>query len=154
MICLAFLPFAVFGGPITLLCIGEGGHFAIETGSGSSCEAASTSSDSDDHGHHDHLDEVSHPSHFGHCHNHEESCGDCVDLELELDDLTSLLSTVNTDFLPVELDFPRPHFLLPQSWSSVHSTIDNRGPPCLPRVVWLDSSSHLNLSVLVILGRG
>lgn len=141
LIGLAFLPFALFGGPVTLLCIGEGGHLAIETASGSSCEAGTAHADPEGHEH----DEEPHPSHFGHCHNHEESCGDCVDFELELDDFNSLKAGASLDFLLCDLPLPLTPTLVPRLWRFPCPGIESRGPP------WASLAFHESYATIRLL---
>jgi hypothetical protein len=125
LLCLVFLPFALFGGPLTLLCVGEDGHLAIEIGIGGSCEEGSPCSDS-----HEHEHESTTETHFdSDCSSHEACCGDCVDFELELEDANVSTSSVVDDLLwakqalphtPIGYFFrPFPIVVLP----------DNRGPP-------------------------
>ena len=83
LLCLVFLPFALFGGPVTLLCLGAEGHLAIETSFGSSCFVVSDCSHAHDHEHGTELGAKEDST----CGSHENCCGDCVDIELELDDV-------------------------------------------------------------------
>ena len=125
LLSLVFLPYALFGGPLTLLCVGEDGHLAIEIGIGSSCEEGSPCSDS-----HEHEHEAATETHFdSDCSSHEECCGECVDFELELEDAKVSSSSVVDDLVWAKQALPHTSIGCFYYPFPIVVLRDNKGPP-------------------------
>ncbi len=110
---------------MSLLCVGADGHLAIETGLGSSCDTVSACVD--DHGH-EHEAE-SNAAQVISCQDHENCCGDCVDIELELDDAGLAASGLGGSFIWVALALSQSPWVT-LAWPSCNLGIpENKGPP-------------------------
>lgn len=129
---------------MTLLCLGQDGHLAIETGIDGSCEAIKPCSDSDDHGHdHESLHDADKASN---CSSQEECCGDCVDFELELEDANISTSSAGS-FLDGVVVAPLQTPLVPLFRPLLIVVLrDNKGPPGFQNA-FLESFSTIRLLI-------
>ena len=87
LLCLLLLPFALFGGPVSFLCLGTDGHLALETAWVGSCETIQVCEEEHAHEVHGGCDSEIAANRESCCAGvGGGECGDCVDFLLQLEE--------------------------------------------------------------------